>query len=283
MITADKITTIAPYGQGPSDLQSFMALFHHGDDLAFLEFQDKIKVLSKKDGVYKCNEIKWLKRGYYHHFVTDAVYCQNKYFLAGVNQLEMVDGKIKSAKLIAFDEKGNILGNVVTTPLETPNRFDQMKHFVVAYKERVFYAPANQLLLESVSVNDLKVADVQLELPGFYKKMPDGYYAYKDYDGNLKQFGLDLEEWSTTYSSISKMVVSGNYLVIQVRTCNEKLKKFALLFYNLENNFKREKTIFTEDLLLGVRNGKFYMYNNGDPGVDVNTDACIINVYEVKQ
>ena len=63
-----------------------------------------------------------------------------------------------------------------------------------------------------------------------------------------------------------------------MRTCEAKLKKFALLFYNAEN-FKLERTIFTNDLLLGAKDGKYYFYANGDPGRDEEAEEFIIHIY----
>jgi hypothetical protein len=90
---------------------------------------------------------------------------------------------------------------------------------------------------------------------------------------------IDVETWATGYSSITEAAVDGNWLVVQVRTCSTKEKKFALLFYNVENNFKLEKTVFTDDFLLDVKDGKYYCFANGDPGRDDDTDQCIINIY----
>jgi hypothetical protein len=80
-------------------------------------------------------------------------------------------------------------------------------------------------------------------------------------------------------SSITEAAVDGNWLVVQVRTCSAKEKKFALLLYNVENNFKLEKNVFTDDFLLDVKDGKYYCFANGDPGRDDDTDQCIINIY----
>jgi hypothetical protein len=79
------------------------------------------------------------------------------------------------------------------------------------------------------------------------------------------------------YSRINYVLVSGKSLVLQIRTCNDKMKKFALLFYNAET-FKLENTVFTSDLLLGAKDGKFYFAAGGDPGRDHENDELVINI-----
>jgi hypothetical protein len=72
--------------------------------------------------------------------------------------------------------------------------------------------------------------------------------------------------------------VDGDYLVVQIRTCRDDMKKFALLFYSAKT-FKLEKTVFLNDFLLGARAGKFYFFANGNPGRDEDTEEIVINVY----
>ena len=67
-------------------------------------------------------------------------------------------------------------------------------------------------------------------------------------------------------------------MVLQVRTCSKELKKFAMLFYNVDT-LKLEKTVFTDGFFIGARDGKYYFYHNGNPGRDEGVDECIIDVY----
>jgi hypothetical protein len=50
------------------------------------------------------------------------------------------------------------------------------------------------------------------------------------------------------------------------------------LFYNTKT-FKLERTILINDRLLGIRDGKYYFYANGDPKYDEEADECIIKIY----
>ena len=112
--------------------------------------------------------------------------------------------------------------------------------------------------------------------------MPDNFYVWKKYNNPKDNILNDIESWNMGYSKITNALVDGKYLIIQIRTCNTDLKKFALLFYNA-NNFKLEKTFFTDDFLMGVKNGKLYCFSNGDPGRDDDTDKCVINILEITE
>jgi hypothetical protein len=140
----------------------------------------------------------------------------------------------------------------------------------------------NELKVYVVSTKTLEIIkEVQLEIPPFYKKMPESFYAWKEYK-DRSELPLDIEKWDMGYSSIQGIAVDGNYLVVQIRTPVEKMKKFALLFYNAET-FKLERTVFLDDYLLDVKDGKYYCYANGNPGRDENTDECIINIYSFEE
>ncbi|MCP5105385.1 MAG: hypothetical protein GY950_18495 [bacterium] len=158
-----------------------------------------------------------------------------------------------------------------------------MSYFVIGYKtETVFVLIENELKVHIVSSKSLEVLKtVKLEVPAFYKKMPETFYAWKRYGNGNNNFARDLEKWDMGYSSMQKAVVQNGRLVVQVRTANPKMKKFALLFYNADT-FKLEKTVFLNDFLLGAKDGKFYCFANGNPGRDEDTDDCIINIYSFR-
>ncbi|MFC2156107.1 hypothetical protein ACFLRB_06435, partial [Acidobacteriota bacterium] len=137
----------------------------------------------------------------------------------------------------------------------------------------------NELKVHIISTKDLRVEkEVKLEIPGFYKKMPVDFYTFKKYDKPSENYQKDIEYWQTAYSRIQKVIIEDNFLILQMRTVSDQLKKFALLFYNAEN-FKLEKIIFSNDLLLGARDGKYYFYANGDPGRDEEAEDFIIHIY----
>ena len=155
-----------------------------------------------------------------------------------------------------------------------------MNFYIDAYKDQLFFIKENELKLKVICPKELVLKrTIQLPSPDFYKKMPESYYSYKkEFRGNIQRLRRDFESWRTDYSKISKMLVEGDNLVLQIRTCSDELKKFALLFYNA-GTFKLERTIYTDDYLLAAKDGKYYFFANGHPSLDDDTDECIINIY----
>ncbi|MCK4766736.1 MAG: hypothetical protein KAW12_31385 [Candidatus Aminicenantes bacterium] len=163
------------------------------------------------------------------------------------------------------------------------NQHHLMTYHLAPHKKHVFFIPENELKVILISVKELEVKkEIKLEAPQFYKKMPVDFYTWKEYLKLPKNsFEIDLQKWKSAYCRINKVIIEDNYLVLQVRTRSEQLKKFALLFYNPET-FKLEKTIYTDDLLLGSRNGKYYFFAGGDPAFD-EVDDFTIHIYSFKR
>ena len=104
---------------------------------------------------------------------------------------------------------------------------------------------------------------------------------FKKYKTGILEFKKDIEKWYTQYSRINRVEVVGDKLVLQVRTCDEKLKKFALLVYRTDT-FKHLDTILVDDLLVASRGEKLYFWQGGDPGLDENTEQAFIKIYKFK-
>lgn len=281
IIQRDKLIEFAPYGQGPNDLMDTKAGFNYNGDVAFIELADKIKIFTKKeDGTYAWKETKWLKRGQYAHMVRDGIYFDHKWFLAGEELLDYKNNIAGVSYVKVFDDNGKPLKQLIHEEYKQPNQFHLMRFYLVPYKDdRVFFLPENELKVSVISAKKLEVSkEVELEIPSFYKKMPDTFYVFKKYNNAQENFTLDLENWAMGYSRITKVVMNGDSLVVQLRTCRADMKKFALLFYSAET-FKLERTVFIDDFLLGARADKFYFFANGNPGRDEDTEEIVINVY----
>jgi hypothetical protein len=282
-ISPQTVTAFAPRGQGPGDLMDSRTLFPYRGDIAIVEMAGKIKVFQKKEGTYVWKKTVWLKRGRYGHIVRGGTFWDNKWFLTGFNFLGM-DNKIgRFALLTVYDEAGMHLKNLLQVEYSEPNMLTELDYYIVGVDDRLFFLAENELKVKVITADALKVIkEVALKVPDFYKKMPADFYIYKRYDDPSENFSRDIEQWKTSYSRITGVVVDGDTLVLQVRTCRDKLKRFALLFYNIDN-FRLKRTIFIDDFLLGAREGKFYCYANGNPGWDEAADQCIINVYRIQK
>lgn len=287
LISKEKVTHIIPFGQGPSEMAGCYTFFKYGDDLAFVERSFKIKIFSKKNGAYVWKETIWLKKGPVGHSPKNGVFFDNKIFLTGFT--EPIQKKIKKeneATLVrVYDTKGNLLKDLIKTKFIDGCRLYEMIYHIVPYKNgRLFFLPSNRLKVSVISAKSLEVVkEAPLQIPRFYKKMPKHFYFRESYANPKYDFARDLEEWATGYSRVTACEVDKNYLVVQLRTCSEKMKKFALLFYNAET-FKLENTIYTDDFLLDIKDGKYYFFENGEAGLD--EDACEdlnINIYKLEK
>jgi len=286
LIKPKEVMSFAPFGQGPGDLMDIRALFFYHDDIAFVENHGKIKVFKKEGGKYVIKEIIWLKTGKFPHSVRDGLFLDNKWFLSGGeyhSDTSRVKGEKKLSYIRILQADGKFIKNLIFKSFPDSYKSaqsDYLKHFLAAYKGNVFFLSENELKVHLIPIKDLEVKRVvDLQIPSFYRKMPPDFYMLNDSHVDAPDvFVRDLEKWQTEYSRIHKVLVEGDYLVLQMRTCDPKLKKFALLFYNADT-FKLEKTILTNDYLLGARNGRYYFFANGDPGRDEEAEDLIIHIY----
>ncbi len=279
-ITHQKVMVFAKRGQAPNDLMGYRALFDYKGDLAVVEMEGKIKVFTKTDGIYKWKETIWQKRGKYVQRIKDAVFIDNKFFMAGHNFQNMKkDNSSDYALVTVYDLKGNQIKHLIKGTEKGITREMEKNYHVIGSGEKVYFLAEDEPAVHIISTKTLEVEKkVQLETPGFYKKIPGDFYAFKRYQ-RMNDLMKDIEKWISNYSRISFAGIAGNHLVLQVRTCSGDLKTFALLFYNLDT-FKLEHTVFSDDFLLGVRHGKFYCYANGNPSIEDDTDNCIIHIYK---
>jgi hypothetical protein len=212
-----------------------------------------------------------------------VIFFKKKWFLAGENTLSQKGEKSEVSMIKIFSSAGKPVTNLIKRVYNNFSAYHRMDHFITHGKDRVFYMAENELKVYIICHDNLKVLrEVNLDKPGFYKKMPDDYYAFKRYENDQRGWDRDHQKWKTTYSRIMRVKREGNFLVIQIRAFGEKQKKFAVLFYNADT-LKLEKTFATDDLFLGTLNGKYYFYAHGDPGFDEGTDDCIINIYAFKE
>lgn len=283
LLTPKTIFTFAPDGEGPGEIMGFRAWIDLGTDIGILERQEKLQVYSKKNGNYVWKENLWFKRERYPLSVKNAIYHENKWYFTGEGSDNFDMNFAKLYNILVFNDQRQPIKKLLTweTRIKDQHRF--MSNYIIPCKERLFFMKENELSVTIINSKDASVVKtVKLEQPACYKPMPENFYAFKQYKNIFKEMLIDHENWRVGYSRISKVVVDGNYLVLQIRTCNEKLKRFCLLFYNV-NTFKLEHQVFMDDYFLGAHNGKYYAYRNGDPSLDEDTDRCVINIYQLNK
>jgi len=280
LIAKDRVDLFATLGEGPNQIWLASASAMYGNDIAYIQMGLSMKIFTKKDNTYKESKKRWFKRGYYSPLARDALFTGNKWFFAGrLIQREKKSGTIV-ALLVVYDDEGKPLKTLIEKEFKPKSSYQNMDYYIVADKEakkRVFVMSEHELKVYEVSTDKLElVKEWVLETPGFYKKMPEDYFMMQK-PGDPRSLSSVIAEWKTTYSRISEAAVEDGYLVLQVRTCSKELKKFAMLFYNVDT-LKLEKTVFTDDFFIGARDGKYYFYHNGNPGRDEGVDECIIDV-----
>ena len=279
VITPTQIKSFGPAGQGPSDLSMVMGMCPFNDDLAFIQMGHSIKIFTKKNGNYEWKETQWLKRDYYPHIIKDALFLDNKWFFAGLNYLDIKGEKNHVNLLTIYNSDGKTKVNLLEEWHDKKKAYANMDFYIAYHKNSVLVMPENKLKAYEISIDQLKVLkEWPLEIPSFYKKMPDDFYNMGEMGEDPQIFTRNYYKWKSGYSRITNVITEDGHLILQLRTCSDMLKKFALLFYNIET-MKLEHTIFIDDYLLASRDGKYYFYAGGNPIEDEGTDNCTINIY----
>lgn len=276
--------SIITHGQGPNEVSNLFAICNYDRNVAIFETKEKIKVFNKNGGKYNLKEVKWIKKDPTGFFMKDALYHDDKFYLAGTEFLKQSPTSADAAFIKIYDLKSKIfLKSLITEQQKMPNRLYEMKPQIMYYNNCVYFLRQNELKLYQISTNTLELTEViPLAIPGFYKSMPANFYAFRHYKSN-SEYLKDLENWMASYSSITKAVITkSGYLIIQIRTCNQKMKKFALLFYNSKDNFKLSNVLQTDDLLLAAKDDQIYCYQNGDPSIDEAGEVGI-KIYQIEK
>lgn len=234
---------------------------------------------------YVCREcrMKWLKRNEKPFFINAMLWEKDKIFMGGYETLDTQKQLETAAYLKIYDVPENCyLNSLIESKKKVNNNFHMIKTKMLSNRDFVFLLRQDELKVHCVSKKDLSLAEtVSLEKPGFYRAMPNDFFISKKKYQDDNEFFLDYDRWNRDYSSISNAAVHADkYLLVQIRTANAEMPNYALLFYALQDGFRLVKTVLTEDLLLAGRDGKYYFYQGGDPGLD-EVENLVIRVKEL--
>ncbi|MDD8020791.1 MAG: hypothetical protein PHU81_06370 [Acidobacteriota bacterium] len=284
MINENKFTTFATWGQGPNEIDSIFAICDANGDLAVFEYYSEVTLFEKDARGYHEKSHKWLKTEPGSFYLRDAFFAQDCFFLAGLVIKERNKDKSIGALIRVYNDKlQKIEKDLITVQYTEPSYFEQIrKHFAVD-GQRLYFMSQNELKLYQISLETITLdKNIELKPPDFYVPMPRSFFTYnKKYD-NDRSLWSDLVTWYTSYSAATRMaILQGGYLVIQIRTCHPNMKKFALLFYNIRNNFSLDKIISQDDLLLAGKGDLLYCVHNGDPIIDLEANRVVIDLYQV--
>jgi hypothetical protein len=285
LVNEKKITTFAEWGQGPDQINSVYAICDYQGDLAVFELNNQIKLFKMEGETYHEINKKWLKINPGIYFLRDAFYAQGRFFLGGLFTIKEEREKIYAALMMAYNDlSGQVEEKFGLVYYPKPSdHYIIRKHFAI-YGDHLLFLPQNELKVYMISLNNLNLEKtVELKPPGFYIPMPKTFFLLKNYKDD-NEYWKTIVTWMSSYSAVTRMVVLQNrYLILQIRTCNSKQKKFALLFYDINNNFFLSNVIYTNDLLLAGEGDKalLYFFNGGDPMIDEEAGKLIINIYQI--
>jgi len=285
LVNEKQFVNFAKWGQGPNEIENVYAICEYMDDLAVFEFLNKLKLFKKSAEGYSGKNRKWLKSNPSSYYLKDAFFVKDRFFLGGLVIISTQKGKLNGALLKVYNDKsGQSEEDLIPVQYPEPSRYNEIrKHFAVD-GDHLFFLSQHEMKAYQISLNEIALEKtIEVKIPDFYVPMPKSFFVYKRYEDNLG-FVRDIESWLTSYSAVTRMaVLQGGYLVIQVRTCNTNLKKFALLFYNIRNSFSLDKVFYMNDLLLAGRKDLLYCIHNGDPMEDEAANRLTIDVYQLIQ
>jgi hypothetical protein len=216
-----------------------------------------------------------------HHFVWDGQFIDGKLFFAGPSIEKRGKNIVTIYYIKVYAEDGKLIKDLLEKKIKTSDLMPYLHllfYYLEQYRGSLFFVSENEPQVTIISPQTLSVKrEVRLAMPAFYKPMPaDNYRSNAQLP--IIELQKNFETWKTNYSRICRIAIDGDLLVLQIRTCAKGLKRFALLFYNAAT-FKLEDMVFTDDLLLGVKDGKYYLFANGDPVFDEDAADYIINIY----
>jgi len=285
-IKKDGINQFIELGEGPNQVIIPTLIFPYGDDIAIVELVGRVKIFTQKENSYTFKKSIWLKKGPLPLSQRGCIYKYNKFFISGANYLSQDNETTRTALVSIFDEKGKLIKTLLEKKWSTNLSIYNILFHIENFKnDQLIFIPENEPTVTLISPKSMEVVkQVPLTVPSFYKKMPTDFWTnkllYKP--GDNAHFDKMRELFLTGYSMIYNLYYDQNRLIIQMRTCDKKLKRYAILLYNADT-FKLEHTLYTDDYLVGVKDGKFYCFANGNPGWDGDIDDVVFNIYRLKK
>jgi len=287
MMTAERVVDLRPRGEGPGDLQSSFGIGFRGRDLVVVEFNGKIKTFNKVNGAYDWQGSIYRKAEPSSFMIDDVAWSGDRFFLAGftIAPTDRSDEFVLT-ELKAYDSGGKALGDLVSEQgsFETfVTRTNWVERHLRAHDDRLYYMTEKHLTVHLFDPGTLKeIEAVTLPRPAFYRPAPKGHFRVLDkqqrYLTGPELMGKRVD-WRKSYSRVENMVVTRDYLVLQLRTASARLPRFGLCFYDRNNGFSLEGISYTDDLLVAGRDGLLYLMAGGHPGVDDDEiDQTVVSI-----
>lgn len=283
LVNEKQFVNFAQWGQGPNEIDNVYAMCEYQDGLAVFESLNKLKLFKKSAAGYYGGNRKWIKSNPSSYYLKDAFFVKDRFFLGGLVIKSRQKDKLNGALLKVYNDKsGQSEESLIPVQYPEPSRYSEIRKHFAMDGDHFFFLSQHEMKAYQISLNKIALEKtIELEIPEFYVPMPKSFFIYKKYKDDNGLWN-DIVNWLTSYSAVTRMtVLQGGYLVIQVRTCNTKLQKFALLIYNIRNDFSLDKVIYMNDFLLAGRKDLLYCIHNGDPMEDEEANRLIVDVYKL--
>jgi len=269
-------------GQGPGDLESLFGACYRGDDLTIFEWSGKIKLFSKEQGTYEYKDSIFRKAEGSHFYSKGIAFAHDRWFLSGIGLDYAPEGDKSQIKVIflkVYEANGLFFKDLLAEVTEYRGH-ESLRQYMAPYQDKLLFMRETELevtVLDTIKVEVERV--VALERPKFYKALPDDFY----FTESKKSLTIEqMVNWQKGYSAVMNVAVSGKNLVVQVRTATPKLKRFAVLFYDLAT-FALKDTQFTDDLMLASQGDRFYFFKDGMPGFDDDAGPFKVEIREYRE
>jgi len=276
LITSESITELRPMGQGPGDLISAFGVGLRGEDLVVVEHSGKIKVFSKQKGTYAYKESIHRKAGVSAYMIEDFTWVGERFFIAGYT-LEPTDEKDRFTlvEVKAYDHRGTFLGNPIEETGESADfqtRNTWIERHLKTDGHALYFMTEQSLELRVIDPLTATVTDrLRLERPPFYVPIAEDAYRLNEDNGRKlrgPEIMMKLPEWRKSYSAVENIEITKDYMVVQLRTARDHLKRFALCYYTRGGGYVLRGLTYTDDFLVGSSGGRLYLMEGGHPGID---------------
>jgi len=277
VVSKNRISDLYIIGEGPVEVRNASTLFMEQDQVVIADRFGKLTFLAKEGGKYKVIKTEYLAGAKYGKTSSPrtVVKFNGKYywgcwtypnpekFLSEGYFISVFNPMRKSRKDIvkrSYSEEFRGLLNVFP--------------YIKVFQNKILVILDTELKLNIIDpVKDVIIREVKLEPPSFYKEVED---LWKYIPGRFSP--TKFHEWRLSYNRIVNVLSVDNSLILQVRSRQKEKPKFALLFYDLAD-YRLQKTLYTEHLLLSEKNGNLYFLENGDPGKDDDAENLNILLY----
>lgn len=280
IISSSGVENITRLGQGPGDMQHWAAMFHENPYLINIENTGKLVYFKKDNNSYRYEKTSWLKYDFKYPYVKGALLRDGKWYLSGFSSSRGKRADHVGGYFLSIYENGKQIERLFYRDFKGVYRGPYLlRAHIRLHGQHVWMMLASEPKINIIdATRDAQTREVSLRMPEFYKPIPD-YLPFERHP--IDSMPKIYEKWELSYSRNETFLVNEKHLILQVRTVDPSMPKYALLFFS-SKDFTLERTYFCNDRLLAEKDGYFYFFENGDPGFDEEVSCVSIKIYRKK-